>query len=124
MEYISSMASKIWLNLSSDFVIYHIQNVAKSELRFCQNTEKSELRFCQICASFLYQCTGIGSRATYHGCKEPVPMLSTVIFKNRFIDLKCVTEPGNGSRNGVMSLFSSFEKGCSHIGLPRPFHTE
>ena len=32
----SSIASKIWLNLSSDFVIYRIQNMAKYELRFSQ----------------------------------------------------------------------------------------
>ena len=36
MEYLSSIASKIWLNLSSDFVIYRIQNMAKSEFRFSQ----------------------------------------------------------------------------------------
>ena len=37
---------------------------------------------------------------------------------------RVVTESGNGSRNDVMCLFSNFEKGCDHIGLPRPFHTE
>ena len=36
MEYLSFIASKIWLNLSSDFVIYRIQNMAKYELRFSQ----------------------------------------------------------------------------------------
>ena len=38
--------------------------------------------------------------------------------------MKCVTEPGNMSRNDVMCLFFNFEKGCGHTGLPRPFHTE
>ena len=39
-------------------------------------------------------------------------------------DRKCVTEPGNVSRNDVMCLIFNFEKGCGHTGLPRPFHTE
>ena len=49
MEYLSSIASKIWLNLSSDFVIYRIQNMAKSEFRFSQimanlNSDLAKLR--------------------------------------------------------------------------------
>ena len=38
--------------------------------------------------------------------------------------MKYVTEPGNGSRNDVMCLFSNLEKRCGHTGLPLPFHTE
>ena len=72
--------------------------------------------------SFIWKTLYVADSYSHAGrCTLGASTPSTSIPSN---GVKWVTESRNGSRNDLMCLFSNFEKGCDHIGLPCPFHTE